>query len=62
MSIEVATIFEPNGQPYLTIIDDEKVVKIQMCQYIKNKVGNFYFVIDKRCLSQLIDALKIIER
>ena len=46
MSIEVATIFEPNGQPYLTIIDDGKVVKIQMRQYVKNKVGNFYFVID----------------
>ena len=53
----VATINQPNGEPYLTIVDDESVVKIEMHAYSKQRAGKVFFVVDKRCLPELIEHL-----
>ena len=57
----MATINQPNGEPYLTITDDENLVKIEMHAYTKQRAGKVFFVVDKRCLPELIEALSALE-
>lgn len=53
----MVTINHPNGQPYLTITNDENLVKIEMHAYTKQRSGKVFFVVDKRCLPELIKEL-----
>lgn len=57
----MATINQPNGEPYLTITDDENLVKIEMHAYTKQRAGKVFFVVDKRCLPELIEELSAIK-
>ena len=57
----MATINQPNGEPYLTITDDENLVKIEMHSYTKQRAGKVFFVVDKRCFSELIEALSALK-
>lgn len=54
---EPTTIRKPNGDPYISIIPDGGIIKIQLHQY-DSESGNKYFVcLDKQCIPELIDAL-----
>ena len=55
------TINQPNGEPYLTITSDDKLVKIEMHAYTKQRAGKVFFVVDKRCLPELIEELTRID-
>ena len=57
----MATINQPSGEPYLTITDDENLVKIEIHAYSKQRAGKVFFVIDKRCLPELINSLEEIK-
>ena len=57
----MTTINQPNGEPYLTITDDENLVKIEMHAYTKQRAGKVFFVVDKRCLPELIEALSALK-
>ena len=46
----------PTGDPYLSVIDNEDTVKIQLHSY--DNIGPFYLSIDKRCLPELSNILK----
>jgi len=57
-SMPMTTIYGPNEKPYLSIIDGDPVMMIQMHNY-DNTLGHpIYFTFDKRALSDLIKALE----
>ena len=52
------TIYEPNGKPYLTIMDSGPLVKIQMHSYDEDFKDKIFFTIDKRAIPEIIKALQ----
>lgn len=54
------TIYQPNGNPYLSIIDEEKTVRIQLHHYDITK-RPIFLTLDKRCIPELIRALESME-
>jgi hypothetical protein len=60
-ALPMKTIYQPNGNPYLSIIDDDPMIKIQLHSYDKDYARPIFLNIDKRCLSELIQALETME-
>jgi hypothetical protein len=54
-ALPMKTILDPKGNPYISIIDDDKLVRIQLHSY--DKIHPSFVNLDKRCLSELIQAL-----
>ena len=48
------------GKPYLSVIDNEYTVKIQLHSY--DDIGPFYLTLDKRSLAELSNILKTFSR
>jgi hypothetical protein len=51
------TISDPNGNPYISVIDVDQTVRIQLHNY--DDLGRYHLVLDKKCLPQLIDILRL---
>jgi hypothetical protein len=49
------TITDPNGNPYISVIDADQTVRIQLHNY--DDIGRYHLVLDKGCILQLINAL-----
>lgn len=50
------TIYKPNGDPYLTVINDGEIVKIRIHSY--DLTNRIYLTLDKKCIPDLINALE----
>jgi hypothetical protein len=56
-SFPMSTIYYPDGvRPYLSIIDDEQLVRIQIHDY--DSIRPTYLVIDKKSIPALIENLE----
>jgi hypothetical protein len=52
------TIKNLHGLPYLSILHDKQLVQIQLHQYDNDKNAPYFVMLDKRCIPELIEALK----
>lgn len=57
-ALPLRTIKAPNGNPYLSIISDDRIVRIQIHRYDGTFEHPVYFTVDKRCLPELTTILK----
>lgn len=58
---EPYTIYEPNGKPYLSLQAEEKVLRVQIHRYDTMFDKPLFFVLDRRTIPELIDALEKIK-
>jgi hypothetical protein len=54
---KVHTINQPNGKPYISIIEEEAIIKLHLHTYDNNFDSPIYLSIDKRAVHHLINAL-----
>jgi hypothetical protein len=52
------TIYTPNGDPYLSIIDEETIIKVQLHSYDDITKRGVFLTIDKKAIPQLINILE----
>lgn len=56
--VPMITINDYSGRPYLSVVDDDKIVKIRLHNYDAQYSRGIYLNIDKRALPELIRALE----
>lgn len=49
------TINDPNGKPYISIIEQESLLEIRLHAYDPKEVN---LVLDKRCIPELVELMK----
>jgi hypothetical protein len=52
---KVHTINQPDGKPYISIIEEEATIRLQLHHY--DDIRPHYLIIDKRAVHHLINAL-----
>lgn len=57
-ALPMKTIYQPNGKPYLSLIDEEQTVRIQLHSYDEKLERPIFLTIDKRAVVELIQALE----
>ena len=57
-ALPCTTVNKPDGSPYLSIIDADPMIKIQMHKYDKEYPRGLFFTFDKKALSDVIKALE----
>lgn len=60
-AIPLHTIYAPNGDPYLSVAHDEKIVRVQLHSYDGTFKAPIYLNIDRRAIPELIKALEQVE-
>ena len=56
-ALPLHTVYDPNGNPYVSISEDENLVRIQFHKYDDEFSRGIYAIIDKRAVPSLINAL-----
>lgn len=56
-ALPMTTITDPNDRPYVSVIYDEKLTRIQLHQYDKDFPRGIFFIIDNQAVPALINAL-----
>jgi len=54
------TIYTPFGKPYISIFSQENTVSIKLHEY--DPYHNIEVIFDKKCIPELIETLKDIEK
>ena len=60
-ALPLHTIYDKDGKPYLSIIHDEKIIKIQLHSYDEIYSRGIFMTIDRRAIPELIRALEQVE-
>ena len=55
------TIYSTDGKPYLSIIEDDNLIKMRMHNYDDLFDRGIYFTVDRKAIPELIKALEQIE-
>lgn len=55
------TIKAPNGTPYISVLTEDQIIKIQIHRYDKEVKGGFFLTLDKRCIPDLITILQEVQ-
>lgn len=55
VSRPLKTILDYHGKPYISVVDEENIVRIQLHSY--DNIRPTFVVLDKRALPELIDIL-----
>ena len=55
-ALPLKTIYQPNGKPYISVVDEEKQIRIQLHQY--DLTDRIYLALDKRAIPELIEILQ----
>lgn len=56
-ALPLHTIYDPEGKPYISIIEEERTIRMQLHSYDNDFPRGIYMVIDKRAVHHLINAL-----
>lgn len=56
-ALPLHTIYDPEGNPYISIIEEEQTIRMQLHSYDEDFPRGIYMVIDKRAVHHLINAL-----
>ena len=56
-ALPLHTVYDPNGNPYISIIEDGDVIKMRLHNYDDISDRGIYLTIDKRAVPSLINAL-----
>lgn len=56
-ALPMYTINDPKGEPYISVVDDGDLVRIQIHRYDREFARGIYFNIDRRAVPELITAL-----
>ena len=54
-ALPLHTITDPNGRPYISIIEEEKTIRLQLHNY--DDIYPLFLTIDKRAVPTLINTL-----
>lgn len=57
-ALNMRTILTEGGMPYISVIEDEDMVRIQLHAYDDVTKRGVFLHLDKKCLPQLIDIMK----
>lgn len=57
-ALPLKTIYQPNGNPYISVVDDEKTIRVQLHNYDEGFKQPLFLVLDKRALPELIQILQ----
>lgn len=58
-SCPLHTIYAPNGDPYISVIESKEIVRLQLHKYDNDDIHKrIYLAIDKRFIPDLIAALQ----
>lgn len=57
-ALPLHTIYQPNGNPYISIIEEEKTIRVQLHSYDKDFKHPIHLSLDKRALPNLIEILQ----
>lgn len=60
-ALPMKTILDSKGNPYISIIDEEHTFHIQLHRYDETMRSKILVHLDKRCLTELIQALEAME-
>lgn len=55
-ALPLHTISAPNGSPYISIIEEETTIRIQLHSY--DKIHPTFLVLDKKAIPELIEILQ----
>ena len=56
-SLPLHTVYDPDGRPYISIIEEEETIRMQLHAYDEDFPRGIFMVIDKRAVHHLINAL-----
>ena len=56
-ALPLHTIYDPEGNPYISLIEEERTIRMQLHSYDSDFPRGIYMVIDKRAVHHLINAL-----
>ena len=56
-ALPMYTINDPKGEPYISVVDDGDLVRIQLHRYDGEFARGIYFNIDRRAVPELIESL-----
>lgn len=56
-ALPLHTITDPNGDPYISIIEEEETIRLQLHNYDDSFARPIFLVIDKRAVPTLINTL-----
>lgn len=56
-ALPLHTIYAPNGDPYVSVVHDVEIVRIQLHNYDGSFKAPIYLNIDRRAIPELIKAL-----
>jgi hypothetical protein len=57
-AVPLRTIYQPNGNPYISVIEDDKIIRIQLHSYDEHFKQPMFLVLDKRVLPQFCEILQ----
>lgn len=60
--IPMTTIYGPTGKPYISVINDDPVIKLRLHKYDDIYDRGIYMTFDKKALPDLIRALEKYEQ
>ena len=56
-ALPLHTVYDPNGDPYISIIEDGEIIRMQLHNYDDITSRPIFLTIDKRAVPPLINAL-----
>jgi hypothetical protein len=61
-ALPMTTIEAPDGSPYLSVIDADPLIRVQLHKYDKDYPRGIFLTFDKKALPDLIRALEKYEQ